>query len=91
MKKVIAAAILLVSALSLQAQGWYRQPTPNDTLKSVRVQPDGKVLFQIYAPKATEVAVTGDLPWDKPVKFQKNMQQELNLIWDYIYPALSVE
>ena len=33
--------------------------------------PDGKVLFQIYAPNASQVAVSGDLPWDKPVKFEK--------------------
>lgn len=38
-------------ALPLSAQ-WYRQPTPNDTLQSTRVLPNGKVLFQIYAPNA---------------------------------------
>lgn len=67
MKKAAVIALLLSSALSLQAQGWFRTPTPNDTLQSVRVQPDGKVLFQIYAPKASQVAVTGDLPWDRPM------------------------
>ena len=68
----LACAVLLcaVQAFPLEAQ-WFRQPTPNDTLKSVRVLPDGNVLFQIYAPKAASVAVTGDLPWDKPVKFEK--------------------
>ena len=59
-------------ALSLTASAqWFRQPTPNDTLQSVRVLPDGKVLFQIYAPEAKAVSVSGDLPWDKPVKFEK--------------------
>ena len=67
-------AILLLAAigctLPLSAQ-WMRQPTPNDTLQSTRVLPDGKVLFQIYAPEARTVSVTGDLPWDKPVRFEK--------------------
>ncbi len=71
MKKIFLLAVLLGCTLPLSAQ-WFRQPTPNDTLQSVRVRPDGAVLFQIYAPQAQSVAVTGDLPWDKPVKFEKN-------------------
>ena len=72
MRKIFAvASLLLACTVAAQAQGWFRQPTPNDTLQSVRVLPDGKVLFQIYAPKAESVAVTGDLPWDKPVRFEK--------------------
>lgn len=84
MKKAAVIALLLSSALSLQAQGWFRTPTPNDTLQSVRVQPDGKVLFQIYAPKASQVSVTGDLPWDRPVKFVK---QE-NGVWQGLLEGL---
>ena len=64
MKKILTLVALLAATLQAGAQGWFRQPTPNDTLQSVRVLPDGKVLFQIYAPKARTVAVTGDLPWD---------------------------
>ena len=72
MKKILSLVLLLtLSVATVSAQGWFRQPTPNDTLKSTRVLPDGKVLFQIYAPQATQVAVTGDLPWDKPVQFVK--------------------
>ena len=37
-----------------------RTPTPNDTLKSLEVLPDKRVAFRIYAPKATEVTLTGD-------------------------------
>ena len=69
MKRILLLAALCCT-LPLQAQ-WFRQPTPNDTLQSTRVLPDGKVLFQIYAPQASSVAVLGDLPWDKPVKFEK--------------------
>ena len=67
----LIVALLLVAGASAHAQGWFRNPTPNDTLQSVRVLPDGKVLFQIYAPKARKVQVTGDLPWDKPVVFRE--------------------
>lgn len=70
MKKIFALASLLAVCLAASAQGWF-QPTPNDTLKSTRVLPDGKVLFQIYAPDAHSVFVAGDLPWDKPVQFTK--------------------
>ena len=62
-----------------------RQPTPNDTLRSTIVLPNGNVMFQIYAPKATQVAVSGDLPWDKPIKFVK---QE-NGVWQGICEGLS--
>ena len=69
MKKIVFL-LALCAALPLNAQ-WFRQPTPHDTLQSVRVFRDGRVLFQIYAPSAGSVGVAGDLPWDKPVKFEK--------------------
>ena len=71
MKKAILLTLALILAMQPLGAQWFRQPTPNDTLKSVRVLPDGKVLFQIYAPKARKVSVTGDLPWDKPVVFKE--------------------
>ena len=71
MKKAIILVALLAMGMQAMAQGWFIQPTPNDTLQSVRVLPNGDVLFQIYAPKARKVAVTGDLPWDKPVVFRE--------------------
>ena len=48
MKKIIltVAAILSFAAAS-QAQGWFRQPTPNDTLRSTVILPDNSVVFQI--------------------------------------------
>ncbi len=43
------------------AQAHFNQaPTPNDTLTSVRVLPDKTVQLSIYAPKATDVVVSGD-------------------------------
>ena len=69
MKKFLLLAALCCS-IPLSAQ-WTRQITPADTLHSTVVLPDGKVVFQIYAPKARTVAVTGDLPWDRPVIFRE--------------------
>ncbi len=68
MKKILVLAALCCS-LPLSAQ-WGR-PTPADTLRSTVVLPDGRVVFQIYAPKARTVGVTGDLPWDRPVVFRE--------------------
>ncbi len=47
-KKFLLFSAALLCGVSLSAQ-WQR--TPNDTLKSVRVLPDGDVLFSIYAPR----------------------------------------
>ena len=72
MKKVFLIAIAMLSFSSaVGAQGWFRQPVPNDTLRSTVILPDNSVVFQIYAPEAEKVAVTGDLPWDRPVEFRK--------------------
>ncbi len=59
---VLTAALLLAAGLSLPAgaQMPQRQPTPNDTLTTPVVGPDGRVTFRIYAPKAGEVAIVGD-------------------------------
>ena len=49
-----------VTSPRAEAQPPRRQPTPNDTLKSTEVSADHKVTFRIYAPKASEVSVSGD-------------------------------
>ena len=72
MKRILLLlAAMTLFAASAGAQGWMRQPTPNDTLRSTVVLPDNSVVFQIYAPQAKSVAVAGDLPWDKPARFVK--------------------
>ncbi|QHT70827.1 esterase [Rhodocytophaga rosea] len=49
-----------------------RQPTPNDTLKSPQVLSDHRVKISIYAPKASEVTVSGDFPGGSPsMKLEK--------------------
>lgn len=58
----IAGMFLLICTAfsSAFAQPAQRQPTPNDTLKSPEVLSDGRVVFRVYAPKASEVTVGGD-------------------------------
>ena len=41
-------------------------PTPNDTLKSVEVEPDRHVRFRIWAPNATEVKLHAEGPEATP-------------------------
>jgi enterochelin esterase-like enzyme len=52
-----------------------RQPTPNDTLISPEVLSDGRAVFRIYAPKASEVSLRGDwMEAPGPVALQKDPQ-----------------
>lgn len=60
MKKIILGILTLGLINGVFAQMPQRQPTPNDTLQSIKILPDGKVKFSIYAPKASEVSVQGD-------------------------------
>ena len=74
MKRTAIILISMLTAVSAFAQGWNRQPTPNDTLRSTVVLPDGGVVFQIYAPNAKNVGVSGDLPWGAPIRFDAGAQ-----------------
>jgi enterochelin esterase-like enzyme len=66
MKQLLALPLILFSVA--QAQPSRPNSTPNDTLQSVRVLPDRKVVLSIYAPRATQVTVAGDfLKEYKPV------------------------
>jgi enterochelin esterase family protein len=50
-----------------------REPTPNDALVSPEVLSDRQVTFRIYAPKASEVTLSGDfLQAQPPVKLMKD-------------------
>jgi enterochelin esterase-like enzyme len=54
--------LFLISSVSL-AQNWRRTPTPSDTLKSVKILAENKILFRLYAPNATDVKLGGsDIP-----------------------------
>ncbi len=67
MFKIHRVMILGLGLISLNgnllAQNFRPEPTPNDTLKSVRILPDHQVLFRIYAPNAKTVSLMGtDMP-----------------------------
>jgi enterochelin esterase-like enzyme len=54
---VLLASLALLIPLNAQSP---TKPNPNDRLKSVEVLPDHRVVFRIYAPKASEVTMAGD-------------------------------
>ncbi len=66
---LFAGALIVVPNATAQAQ--QRQPTPNDTLQSPRVAADRKATISIYAPKASEVTVSGDFSPGKPLPLTK--------------------
>jgi len=53
--------MMMLYSATLNAQGFTRTPTPNDSLKSTQVLPNGDVIFKIYAPKAENVTIGGDI------------------------------
>jgi enterochelin esterase family protein len=61
-QRILTAGLFLATALIFSANGQppRREPTPNDTLVSPEVSADHHVTFRIYAPKATEISVSGD-------------------------------
>lgn len=70
--------------LPLSAQ-WRMNPTPNDTLQSVRVLKNGNVVLSIYAPKAHEVQVGGDVvPWGKKLDVVKSDEG----VWSVTIPGV---
>lgn len=85
MKKLIPlciAAAAVLGANEARAQFPQRMMTPGDTLQSVRVLPNGNTVFSIYAPKARQVSVTGDMVgWGMKIK-----SQEVNGVWSFEVP-----
>jgi enterochelin esterase family protein len=80
------AGILILLALGsvavARAQMPQRTPTPNDTLKSPEVLPDNRVVFRIYAPKATEITLSGDfLPPGPNPKLEPSSSKDEQGVW----------
>ncbi|GAA4409040.1 esterase family protein [Nibrella viscosa] len=77
-KNTLFALMLGLTALiapDASAQMQQRPPTPNDTLRSPHVLPDNRVAIRVYAPKASEVMLSGDfLAGKPPVALTKNEQ-----------------
>ena len=57
---MLLGLLILALAPGSAAQQPRREPTPNDTLVSPEIQPDHRLTFRLYAPKAAEVTVAGD-------------------------------
>jgi enterochelin esterase family protein len=59
---LIVAAQLALAAFTHDAAGQNQRgnPTPNDTLQSPEKLNDNRVTFRIFAPKASEVTISGD-------------------------------
>lgn len=66
-RRRLAVALLLTTGAAF-AQTPQRQPTPNDTLKSPQVLADNRVAIRIYAPKASNVTVSGDFTGGQPAQ-----------------------
>jgi enterochelin esterase family protein len=52
--------LVLAHLPTAAAQFSRRAPTPNDALQSTQIQSDNRVTFRVYAPKASEVSISGD-------------------------------
>ncbi|MCB9504084.1 MAG: esterase [Deferribacteres bacterium] len=57
-----------------------RIPSPNDTLRSVVRNSDGKIRFSIYAPNAHEVKVMGDFPGGF---LGPQLKKDYNGVWSF--------
>lgn len=68
MKATYSSGLFTIIYFWASMAGWIATaqpaPTPNDTLVSVRILPDNRVTFQLYAPEAGTVAVSGDFKWE---------------------------
>jgi enterochelin esterase-like enzyme len=82
--KVLFLICLLLPGIT-QAQPFNRNPTPNDTLQSVRILSDNSVMLSIYAPKATEVTVSGDFPGGFPLV---KLAKADNGVWSATLPPI---
>ena len=70
----------------VNAQPFRGNPTPNDTLHAVRILPNNAVALSIYAPKASDVSVSGDFPGGFPsVKLSKSD----NGVWSAQFNSLT--
>ncbi|PHN06823.1 esterase [Flavilitoribacter nigricans] len=86
--------IFLVFQVAAQPPG--PPPSPNDTLQSTRVLPDGSVVFGIYAPKATQVTVGGDFAGiavdaSRPFSRENAMTVNEDGVWTYTTQPLPAD
>lgn len=89
MKKNLSRFILYLFILGFYntclAQFPQRPVTINDTLQSVRVRGDHSVVFSFFAPKASEVTVSGDFTLGGPAAV---LTKSENGVWSYTTPPI---
>ncbi len=69
----LGTLLLACAAAPALAQPPRREPTPNDRLVSPEILSDHKVMFRVYAPKASAVTVGGDWAGTSgPAKLEKD-------------------
>lgn len=84
--KVTIITLALFLSASVFSQGWNRPRTVNDSLISTQVLDKGKVAFRIYAPKAQEVKLSGDI-WGNSIEFKKDERGVWEGIADNLNPG----
>jgi enterochelin esterase-like enzyme len=83
MKKQIILLLAVIFSLNVANAQFNRTPTPNDTLHSTQILPNGDVLLRIYAPNAKDVSASGDIvPWGQ----QLNKTKVENGVWTITIP-----
>lgn len=84
--KLFIGFLAMLFSFAAQAQMFNRTPTPNDTLHSTRVLPNGDVVFQIYAPDAKDVTLSGDI-----VPFGSKLESKKadNGVWTITVPKVN--
>jgi len=64
MKIQITFLLAVLFSMNIANAQFNRTPTPNDTLHSTQILPNGDVLLRIFAPNAKDVSASGDIvPW----------------------------
>lgn len=85
LKFLFFIVILFFCVNVVNAQFFNRNPTPNDTLHSTQILSNGDVLLKIYAPKAADVIVSGDIvPWGQQIPKEKAE----NGVWTFTIPKV---
>jgi enterochelin esterase-like enzyme len=98
MKVIISLSHLVGVFFTIQAIAQPPGPpsSPNDTLNSTRVLPDGRIVFSIYAPKASEVTIDGDflsISADPSNFFSRQKEMTINAdgVWSYKSKPLAAD
>ena len=91
MKKCIPWAGALFLLAGAAGQTPRREPAPNETLTSPEVSADHRVTFRIFAPKASEVTLTGDwLGSAPPPKLSKDERGVWSITLGPLEPSIYI-